>query len=153
MRDYWLSADGKKLLYLGDKNGDYAIVDAGKKPEGNDDKLNLETMEVYVDPRAEWAQMYDEVCRIQRDFFYDPHMHGADWDAVCDRYRPFLDHVGHRSDLNYLFAEMMGELVVGHAYVGGGDIPSARTMCPAACWARTSRSRTAAIASRASIAA
>jgi tricorn protease len=124
VRGYWLSADGKKLLYQGEKNGEYAIVDADKKPEGDAGKLKLDGMEVYVDPRAEWAQMFDEVYRIQRDFFYDAHMHGMDWDAICARYRPYLEHVGHRSDLNYLFAEMMGELVVGHAYVGGGDIPA-----------------------------
>ncbi len=130
IRAYWLSADGKKLLYRGEKNGEYTIVETAKKPEGDAGRLKLDAMEVYVDPRAEWRQMFDEVCRIQRDFFYDAHMHGIDWPAVCDRYRPFLDHVGHRSDLNYLFAEMMGELVVGHAYVGGGDVPAPE---PVAC--------------------
>lgn len=124
VRGYWLSADGKKLLYQGEKSGEYAIVDADKKPEDDAGKLKLDDMEVYVNPRTEWAQMFDEVYRIQRDFFYDAHMHGMDWDAICARYRPYLEHVGHRSDLNYLFAEMMGELVVGHAYVGGGDIPA-----------------------------
>ena len=124
LRAYWLSGDGKKLLCLGEKNDDYVVIDAEKKPEGSPDKLKLGGMEVYVDPRAEWQQMFDEVYRIQRDFFYDPHMHGVDWEAARERYRPFLDHLGHRDDLNYLFAEMMGELVVGHAYVGGGDIPA-----------------------------
>jgi tricorn protease len=124
LRAYWLSADGKKLLCLGEKSDDYAVIDAEKKPEGSPDKLKLGGMRVYVDPRAEWQQMFDEVHRIQRDYFYDPHMHGVDWEAVRERYRPFLDHLGHRSDLNYLFAEMMGELIVGHAYVGAGDIPA-----------------------------
>ncbi len=125
VRGYWLSADGKKLLYQGEADGEYTLVDAGKKPENNkgEGKLKLDNLEVYVDPRAEWRQMFDEVYRLQRDFFYDAHMHGVDWAAVRDRYRPFLDHVGHRSDLNYLFAEMIGELVVGHVYVGGGDLP------------------------------
>jgi len=126
MRAYWLSADGKKLLYQGEKDKDWEIVDAGTKPEGNDTKLKLDGLEVYVDPRAEWRQMYDEVYRIQRDYFYDAHMHGVDWNAICEKYRLFLDHVGHRSDLNYLFMELFGELVVGHAYVGGGDTPGAR---------------------------
>ena len=121
---YRLSADGKKLLYRGEKDGDYAIVDTEKTPEAGAGKLKLDAMEVYVDPRVEWQQMFDEVRRIQRDFFYDEYMHGADWDAICEKYRPFLDHVGHRSDLNLLFAEMFGELVVGHAYVGGGDVPT-----------------------------
>jgi tricorn protease len=122
-RAYWLSADGKKLLYQGEKNGDYYIVETEKKPEKGDGKLKLEEMEVHVDPRAEWAQMLREVYRIQRDYFYDGHMHGLDWDAAYVKYEPFLAHVGHREDLNFIFAELMGELVVGHAYVGGGDVP------------------------------
>lgn len=124
IRAYWLSADGKKLLYRGKDNGYWAIIDANKKPKSNGDKLDLTRMEVYAEPRAEWAQMFDEVFRIQRDYFYDAHLHGVDWDAVYAKYKPFLAHVGHRSDLNYLFGEMMGELVVGHAYVGAGDIPA-----------------------------
>ncbi len=123
VRAYWLSADGKKLLYQGEQNGDYILVETEKKPEAGKGKLALEHLEVYVDPRAEWRQMFDEVYRIQRDYFYDAAMHGMDWDAVCARYRPFLPYVGHRSDLNYLFAEMIGELRAGHAYVGGGDVP------------------------------
>ncbi|MBN1933195.1 MAG: PD40 domain-containing protein [Anaerolineae bacterium] len=125
VRSYWLSADGKKLLYQGEQDGEYTIVETEKKPEAGKGKLNLDNLEIYVDPRAEWRQMFNEVYRIQRDYFYDAAMHGVDWDAVCAKYRPFLDHVGHRSDLNYLFAEMMGELMVGHAYVGGGDVPGA----------------------------
>ncbi|MFN2155239.1 MAG: PDZ domain-containing protein [Anaerolineae bacterium] len=124
LRAYWLSADGTKLLYQGEKSDTYGVIDATKKPEDNPSSLKLGGVEVYVDPRAEWRQMFDEMYRIQRDFFYDSHMHGVDWEAARERYRPFLDHLGHRDDLNYLFAEMMGELVVGHAYVSGGDIPA-----------------------------
>jgi tricorn protease len=118
---YWISHTGKKLLYQG-LNSIYAIVETKEKPKPDHDRLKLDKLEVYVDPQAEWAQMFDEMARIHRDYFYDAGMHGADWAAVCDKYRPFLAHVGHREDLNYLFAEMMGELVVGHAYVGGGDM-------------------------------
>jgi tricorn protease len=121
IQNYWISHTGKKLLYQG-PNTIYGIVDTKEKPKPDHDRLKLDKMEVYVDPRLEWAQMYDEVGRIQRDYFYDAGMHGADWPAVCAQYRPFLAHVGHREDLNYLFAEMIGELVVGHAYVGGGDM-------------------------------
>jgi tricorn protease len=85
--------------------------------------VNFGSMEILVDPRAEWEQMFEEVWRIERDFFYDPNMHGADWEAMREKYRPFLAHVGHRSDLNFVFAEMIGEMVVGHNYVGGGDMP------------------------------
>ena len=123
VRAYWLSADGKKLLYRGN-NSTFAIVETDKKPKPNDGLLKLDKMEVQVDPKAEWAQMFTEVTRIQRDFFYDAGMHGADWPALCETYRAFLPHVGHRDDLNYLFAELFGELVAGHAYVWGGDIPA-----------------------------
>ncbi|MBN1876978.1 MAG: PD40 domain-containing protein [Anaerolineae bacterium] len=123
VRGYWLSADGKKLLYQGEQDGEYTIIETEKKPEAGKGKLALDTLEIYVDPRAEWQQMFNEVYRIERDYFYDGAMHGVDWDAVYERYHPFLAHVGHRSDLNYLFAEMMGELRAGHAYVGGGDVP------------------------------
>jgi len=121
-RAYWISQNGKKLLYRGPGNS-YGIVKTSVEPKLGDGKLNLDKMEIYVDPKAEWNQMFDEAWRVQRDFFYDPNMHGADWPAIREKYRPFLAHVGHRSDLNYILAEVFGELVVGHAYVGGGDMP------------------------------
>lgn len=119
--DYWMAYNGKKLLYRSTANS-YAIIETKEKPKADHDRLKLTKMEVYVDPRAEWRQMFDEMYRIQRDYFYDAGMHGADWSAIREQYRPWLAHVGHRHDLNFLFAEMMGELVVGHAYVGGGDM-------------------------------
>jgi len=119
---YWLTYDGKKLLYIGENNT-YGIVETGKKPKFGDGKLNLDKMEVFVDPRAEWAQMFHEAWRIARDFFYDPSMHGADWPAIREQYLPFLEHVGHRDDLNYIFSQIIGELVVSHAGAGGGDMP------------------------------
>ncbi len=118
---YWMTYNGKKLLYRNANNG-YAIVETKEKPKPDHDRLKLDKLDLYVDPRAEWRQMFNEVRRIQRDFFYDAGMHSADWDAVCAKYEPWLAHVGHRHDLNFLFAEMIGELVVGHAYVGGGDM-------------------------------
>ena len=122
IRSYWISSDGKNLLYRSSDNA-YGIVKTNAEPKAGDGRLSLDRMEVYVDPRAEWEQMFNEAWRIQRDFFYAANMHGADWPAVRERYRPFLEYVGHRSDLNFLFAEMFGELVCGHAYVGGGDMP------------------------------
>ena len=118
---YWMTYNGKKLLYRSANNG-YAIVETKEKPKPDHERLRLDKLDIYVDPRAEWRQMFNEVRRIQRDFFYDAGMHGADWEAVCAKYEPWLAHVGHRHDLNLLFAEMIGELVVGHAYVGGGDM-------------------------------
>jgi len=124
VRDYWVSADGKKLLYQAGDPPTYAIVPVDKPPKPEDGKLNLDAAELLVDPRAEWQQIYQEAYRIHRDYFYDPEMHGLDWAATCAKYRPFLAHIGHRDDLNYLMAELSGELVVGHAYVDRGDIPA-----------------------------
>jgi tricorn protease len=82
-------------------------------------------LETRVDPRAEWAQIYRETWRIQREYFYDASMHGADWQAVYDKYKPLLSFVGHRADLGYLIAMVGGELTVGHSYlIGAGDVPS-----------------------------
>jgi tricorn protease len=83
-------------------------------------------MEVRVDPKAEWKQMYKEVWRIQRDFLYDPGAHGLDLASAERRYEPYLDSVASRTDLNYLFSEMLGNLVLGHVYVGGGDFPEVK---------------------------
>ena len=120
---YTISADGKKLLYF--TRNVFGIVDANGKAKVGDGKLKTEQLQMRVDPRAEWRQMYLEGWRINRDFFYDAEMHGADWDAIYKKYDSFLPHVSHRSDMNYLLANMIGELTCGHAYVGGGDEPSA----------------------------
>ncbi len=119
--DYTLSANGEKLLYHA-SGENYAIVETKSKPKPDDGKLDLKNFEVRVEPRAEWAQMFREFWRIERDYFYVKNLHGADWNAVRARYEPWLAHVGHRNDLNYLIAEMMGEMVVGHNYVRGGDL-------------------------------
>ena len=74
----------------------------------------------------EWEQIFDEVWRRFRDFFYVENMHGYDWEGLREQYRPLLAHVAHRSDLNYVIGEMVAELSVGHAYIAGGDweVPS-----------------------------
>jgi tricorn protease len=116
---YALSDDGSKVLV---KQGPaYNLYDAS--PKGKDSKKTVSTADLEVDrvPAKEWVQIFDEVWRRYRDFFYAPNMHGHDWEALRDRYRPLLEHVGHRSDLNYVIGEMISELNVGHAYIGGGD--------------------------------
>ncbi len=89
-------------------------------------QLNTANIEVKISPRAEWKQMYHEAWRIERDFFYDPGYHGLDLKAAEKRYEPFLDGIGSRADLNYLFAEMLGNLVIGHLGVGGGQQPEVK---------------------------
>ncbi len=118
-----LSSDGAKMLY---KLVDQWLLSGTEEAErAAPREIALEAMEVYVDPRAEWRQMYRETWRIQRDFLYDPAFHGLDLDAASEKYQGFLERVSSRADLNYLFTEMLGELTLGHVFVGGGDFPDA----------------------------
>ncbi len=119
---YDLSADGKKIIYQA--NGSYGIIDvAAKKSNPGDGSLKLAGLKMKVDPKAEWAQIFNEAWRLERDFFYDPNMHGLDWPGIRDQYAELLPYVAHRSDLGYLLGEMIGELSTSHAYVGGGKMP------------------------------
>jgi tricorn protease len=125
IRSYALSADRKKLLYQAAGNR-WGIVGTERPAKVGDGMLDVARLETWVDPRAEWAQIFRETWRIQREFFYDARMHGADWEKVYAKYSPLLPYVGHRSDLGYLIASVGGELVVGHSYLtGGGDQPEA----------------------------
>ena len=116
-----LSASGEKMLYRQGQN--WFIASAMQPVKPGDGRLRTDEMEVHVDPRAEWQQMYRETWRIERDFFYDPHHHGLDLQTAAKKYEPYLASLQHRADLNYLFDEMLGELTVGHLYVRGGDVP------------------------------
>ena len=114
-----VSADGEKMLY---RQADrWFIAPSNQAPKPGEGALKVEGMEARVEPSAEWRQMYQEVWRIQRDFFYDPNLHGLDLPEMVGRYAPFLEQVSSRGDLNYLFSEMMGELTASHLYVSGGD--------------------------------
>jgi len=124
---YDISPDGSHIIYSsGEKHG---IVEA--KPGGSakvgDGELKLDGMQMRLDHRAEWRQMFDEVWRLQRDFFYVKNMHGVDWPKMKQRYGALLPWVAHRSDLTYILGEMIGELNTGHAYVGGGETPHAKS--------------------------
>ena len=121
IQGYALSADGSKVLVRHAGGGGFQLYDA--KPGGKDSakKLSTSGLVVTVEPREEWGQIFDEVWRRFRDFFYVENLHGYDWEGLRDRYRPWLEHVAHRSDLNYLISEMISELNVSHAYVSGGD--------------------------------
>ena len=114
-----LSADRKKLLISG-SDGRF-VVAAGDTLDKSKGKLAIDAIEVRIEPRAEWAQILDEVWRINRDWFYDPGMHGADWPAMRERYAQFLPHLATRGDLNRVIQWLCSELAVGHSYSGGGD--------------------------------
>jgi len=116
-----LSFDGEKMLYQQQKK--WFIAAADKAPAPGAGQLKTDDMEVYVDPRAEWKQMYHEVWRIERDFFYDPHFHGLNLDEAGKTFAPYLNDVASRDDLNYLFREMLSYMSVGHMFVRGGDQP------------------------------
>ncbi len=113
-----LSADGKRVLVLGD--GGSQIGDA--KAEAKFEKLDTSGMSVEIDPRAEWNQLFEEAWRLMRDFFYDPNMHRVDWKAVRAQYAAMLADCASREDVSYVIREMISELNVGHAYYNGGDV-------------------------------
>ena len=128
VNNYEITADGKKMLVKIKK--DYAIIDLPKdKLELKDDKdrqrlkLKLAGLDMMLDRHAEWNQIYHESWRQMRDFFYAPNMHGVDWKAMRDKYAALVPFVNHRNDLTYLIGELIGELNIGHAYVGGGERP------------------------------
>ncbi len=117
--NYHLSADGKKLVYR--SGSTYGVVKVGEKADVGDGEVDLDGVYIEVDRTKEFMQIFNEAWRVQRDFFYDPAMHGLDWAATGEKYRRLLPHCGNRSDLNYLIGEMIGELNAGHTYVFGGD--------------------------------
>jgi tricorn protease len=116
IRGYAVNPDRSKLLYS--SGGAYGIVDV-RPGQTAGDGLDLSGMELRVDPRVEWAQIYHDAWRIMHDWFYDPGMHDVDWTAMYEKYRPLVDHLGHRADLDFILAELVAELNVGHAYVNG----------------------------------
>ncbi|HUJ23901.1 MAG TPA: PDZ domain-containing protein [Bryobacteraceae bacterium] len=121
VRAFDVSRNGEKMLF---RQGDnWTIAAASGPPKSGEGVLKLDDLEVRVDPREEWQQMYREVWRIERDFFYDPGLHGLDLRSAEAKYQPYLDRVASRADLTYLFQEMLGEISVGHMYVGGGAQP------------------------------
>jgi tricorn protease len=121
--DISASADGKKLL-LTEAEGKMEVADAGEKLDAK--PLDLGGLRMFVDPRQEWRQIFDEAWRMEQQFFYDPKMHGLDWRAVRTRYEPLLEFVQRREDLNDLLIEMIGEMQVGHNRISGGDLDSER---------------------------
>jgi tricorn protease len=122
INSFSVSDDGEKMLYS--KAGKWFLTPTNEVPKPEKEKeLNVEALEVYVNPKEEWAQMYHETWRIVRDFFYDPGFHGLNIDAAEKEYARFLPKLSSRGDLNYLFEEMLGELTAGHVFVGGGETP------------------------------
>ncbi|MBU2636847.1 MAG: PDZ domain-containing protein [Bacteroidetes bacterium] len=117
-----ISANNKKMLISKDKQ--YAIIDLPTAKLELKEFLKISGMEMKLDRHAEWNQIFNESWRQMRDFFYAPNMHGVDWENVRKNYESLVPFVNHRADLTYIIGEMIAELNAGHAYVGGGDLPS-----------------------------
>ena len=116
---YALSADGKTILVR--SGGAFARYDVKANTKETKKSVSTKGLMVDRDPSAEWRQIFEEVWRRYRDFFYVKNLHGYDWEALREQYLPWLEHVSHRSDLNYVIGEMIAELNVGHAYIEGGE--------------------------------
>ncbi|MBV8114141.1 MAG: PD40 domain-containing protein [Silvibacterium sp.] len=122
LNSYAVSFNGEKLFYTREDNWFIADVSDLKpgSPEATPGKpVNNGAMFATIDPRAEWKQMYHETWRIERDFFYDPQLHGLDRAKIEAKYQPFLDGLASRSEFTYLSTEMLGEIQVGHMFIGG----------------------------------
>jgi tricorn protease len=136
--EYDISADGRKLLYRtggggggrggrgGQEGGGAAglfLVDADRNPpQAGQGRLNA-TLRMYLEPKAEFKQIFNEGWRNQRDYLYVPNTHGSDWPKMKEMYGSLLPYVNHRADLNYLLDNMGAEIAIGHSYVRGGDMP------------------------------
>jgi tricorn protease len=129
MTSFEVSADGKKLLVRSGKDLSVGASDAA--PMKEPDAIPLERVLLTVDPPSEWKQIFNETWRIARDFFYDPAMRGADWDAARRKYVAQLPNIGDRSELNIILGDLIAELNTGHSYVGGGDVPQPSNPAPA----------------------
>jgi tricorn protease len=116
---YRLSASGKKLLVR--KDGRHHIVDV-RPDQKLEEPLKTGEMTAELDPRAEWRQIFADAWRLYRDYFYDPGMHGVDWDGLRERYGSLVDDAATRADVNFLIGELIAELNASHTYRGGGDL-------------------------------
>jgi len=120
VRQFSVSADGNSILLQAGPGWKVAKTAGPSGKNGNDVQVSLRKK---LNPMVEWKQIFEEAWRYEKDYFYDPNLHGRDWDVVYDRYAPLVPHIRHRADLNYILDMMNGELSVGHSFVRGGDFP------------------------------
>lgn len=115
IQSYSLSSDREKILFR--KGPAWGIASAKPGQKTTEGLVSLDRLEAKIEPKAEWAQQFNDAWRILRDFFYDPNMHGVDWNAMRAKYGSLVPHVAHRSDLDFILGELGGELNAGHVYV------------------------------------
>src|SRR5215208_3395372 len=121
IQEYDLAAGLKHIVFQARDSYGVAPLAPGQKPDAG--LLKLEGMTMKLDPKAEWAEMYNDAWRTMRDWFYDPNMHGVDWRAVRDKYGALIPHVANREDFVFLLTELGSELMAGHVYAERGDDP------------------------------
>jgi len=118
INDYKLSADGTHIVYR--KNEKIGILEAKAKDSKGKD-VDLSDLKMWIHPLDEWRQIFNEAWRMERDFYYEPNMHGLDWSAMKEKYGRFLPHASCRQDIRYIIGELIGELNTSHTYIYGGD--------------------------------
>ncbi|CAN5528648.1 S41 family peptidase [soil metagenome] len=117
-----VSANGEKILFQSGEN--WRVVSTGKIPGASEGTVTMNLM-MELNRVEEWTQIFTEAWRYERDYFYDPNLHGRDWQEVWEQYAPLMPYIRHREDLTYLLDQLGGELSVGHSFVFGGDFPKA----------------------------
>lgn len=116
----YVSANGEKILF---KSGpSWRVVATNRAPSPADGNVSV-NLTMKLNRQEEWKQIFEETWRYERDYFYDPNMHGRNWQEVYERYAPLVPFIRHRKDLTYILDQVNGELSVGHSFVGGGDFP------------------------------
>lgn len=117
--DFAISSDGKYMII---RKADGSLATAEISDDIEPEALELGGVRVFVNPAEEWAQIFDEAWRMEKEYFYAANLHGLDWEAMYRKYRPLLAHAGRREDVNELIVEMISEMHAGHNRIGGGDV-------------------------------
>ncbi|MCA6073281.1 S41 family peptidase [Fulvivirga sedimenti] len=123
--NFQLSANGEQLLIM--KNGTLAVIPLSEGAK-MDKTVPTKEMMMTINPREEWRQIFNDAWRLERDYFYDPNMHGVDWNAMKTRYGALIEQANSRTDVNFILGELIGELNASHTYKGGGDLEDTRQM-------------------------
>ncbi len=121
--DYVLSANGEKMLVVNNRKLSVIDVKENQKP---DKFVPLQDMEVTIQPKEEWKQIFTDAWRFERDYFYDKTMHGVNWNAMREKYGKLLEQAATRDDVNFIIGELIGEMNSSHTYKSGGDLEHAK---------------------------
>ncbi len=119
VEDYELSFDRNNILVSSE--GKMGVIEVAKD-QSLEDKIDTSKMEMTVNPKEEWKQIFTDIWRLERDFFYDKNLHGLDWNAMKRKYEPLIEYAASRNDLNKITGALIAELNASHTYRGGGDV-------------------------------